>query len=98
MRPFYSPTIERSSEMKASRHARMITASEVGDYVFCAKAWQLKLEGARPDSQRLAAGTDYHRAHQSGVHWTLRLRQWGVRLAWLAIAAAVLWLISELWL
>jgi hypothetical protein len=26
---------------------RMINASEVGEYIFCAKAWKLKRDGAR---------------------------------------------------
>lgn len=84
--------------MKDFRRQRMINASEVGEYVFCAKAWKLKRDGARPESPRLESGTTFHREHQAGVHWAGRLRQLGLRLAWLALAAAVLWLVSKLWL
>lgn len=84
--------------MKNARGQRMINASEVGEFVFCAKAWKLKLDGASPESPRLEAGTAYHRKHQSGVHWAQRLRQLGLTLAWLTLAAAVLWLFSKLWL
>jgi hypothetical protein len=75
----------------------MITASEVGEYVFCAKAWKLKLDGIRPESPRLDAGTAYHKAHQSGIHWAQRLRQVGTAVAWIALAAAVIWLVIQIW-
>lgn len=75
----------------------MITASEVGEYVFCAKAWKLKLDGVRPESPRLEAGTAYHREHQSGVHWAKRLRGIGIAIGWIALAAAVIWLVIQIW-
>lgn len=83
--------------MKDSRRQRMITASEVGEYVFCAKAWKLKLDGVRPESPRLEAGTAYHKAHQSGVHWAARLRGVGIASGWIALASAVFWLFIQIW-
>lgn len=43
----------------------MIRASEVGEYVFCARAWWLRrVQGVEPAGQeRRAAGTARHRAH-----------------------------------
>ena len=37
---------------------RMITASEVGEYVYCAKAWKLKLDGSG-QAERLTYFSDY---------------------------------------
>jgi CRISPR/Cas system-associated exonuclease Cas4 (RecB family) len=45
--------------------ARLIRASEIGEYVFCHRAWWLRVvEGHTPaNRERLAAGTRRHRAH-----------------------------------
>jgi hypothetical protein len=76
---------------------QMITASEVGEFIFCAKAWKLKIEGASPESPRLEAGTAFHRRYQSGVTWARQLRGLGVVAACLAFAIALIWLVTKLW-
>ena len=45
--------------------ARLIRASEVGEYVFCHRAWWLRsVEGWTPDNHdRLELGTTRHRGH-----------------------------------
>jgi CRISPR/Cas system-associated exonuclease Cas4 (RecB family) len=45
--------------------ARLIRASEVGEYVFCHRAWWLHMvEGLETENQeRLGAGTRRHRRH-----------------------------------
>ena len=45
--------------------ARLIRASEVGEYVFCHRAWWLRVvEGLEPDNQeRFAAGARQHSRH-----------------------------------
>ena len=75
----------------------MITASEVGEFIFCAKAWKLKIEGASPDSPRLEAGTAFHHRHQSGVMWARHLRGLGIVVACFALALALIWLVTRLW-
>lgn len=70
----------------------MLTASEVGEYAFCAKAWKLKRQGVVPKSPRLKTGTAYHQTHQAGLHWAQRLRSLGLAIILLALAAALLWL------
>lgn len=49
--------------------SELISASEVGDYVFCALAWRLRVEGHEPTSLRAAqqAGIEWHRDHGKGV-------------------------------
>ena len=47
----------------------LISASEVGDYAFCARAWRSGAEGHEPASLRAArqAGVEWHRDHGRGV-------------------------------
>lgn len=43
---------------------RGIRASEIGSYLFCARAWWYRLQGIEPENQaELTAGTELHRAH-----------------------------------
>jgi hypothetical protein len=67
---------------------RLIRASEVGEYTFCARAWRLRVEGveAGGGSEARAAGTAWHRRHGRGVEGARRLR----RLATLATVLAAL--------
>lgn len=43
---------------------RIIRASEVGTYLFCARAWWYRLQGVESTNQaEMNAGTDLHRQH-----------------------------------
>lgn len=81
--------------MRRTGQQPVFTASEVGEYVFCAKAWKLKREGVSPKSPRLKAGATYHHAHQAGLHWAQRLRRLGLAIILLVLAAALLWLTGK---
>lgn len=72
----------------------MITASEVADFMYCAKAWQLKREGAQANSPQLAPGLAFHRQHgrQLTLARTLQ-RAAGVCLG-LALLALLLWMLQ----
>jgi hypothetical protein len=40
---------------------RIIRASEIGEYLFCKRAWWLRLQGIQPANHRaLEAGTAFH--------------------------------------
>jgi hypothetical protein len=43
---------------------RIIRASEVGTYLFCARAWRYRLQGVESTNQaEMNAGTELHRQH-----------------------------------
>lgn len=75
-------------------HRSIITASEVGDFVFCAKAWQLKQEGVIADSPRLEPGRAFHARHGAQLALAGRLRQAGLAVA---LAAGLLLLVFLAW-
>jgi hypothetical protein len=80
------------NQRSRSTRQLMITASEVGEFVFCAKAWQLKRDGAVADSPHLASGVAFHSWHGSRLALDSRLHRLGVAL----IGAACLLLVGLL--
>lgn len=74
----------------------LISASEVGDYVFCALAWRMRAEGYKSlPSARAAqeAGTQWHHKHGMDVR---RSRQ--ARIAAMVITALAIFLALTLML
>jgi hypothetical protein len=73
----------------------ILTASEVAEFVFCAKAWRLKRDGAIAQSPRLESGAAFHRKHGAQVSLAWRLQRIGASCAWivfaLLIVLALLW-------
>jgi hypothetical protein len=67
---------------------RRVTASQVGQYAFCARAWWLgTVEKREPAHQaRLDAGQVAHERHS----WNVALARLGRRLALILVGAAVL--------
>ena len=70
-----------------------LTASEIAEFMFCAKAWQLQREGVEADSPYLEPGTAFHRKHGRQISLATRLRQVG----WVGVALALLLLIILCW-
>lgn len=64
-----------------------IRASEIGEYVYCRRAWWLRQKrGAESQNVReLAAGTHHHQRHNRLVAQSV----WARRLAYVAIFCAV---------
>ncbi|MGH9842860.1 MAG: hypothetical protein ACREEM_29330 [Blastocatellia bacterium] len=71
--------------MSRNRNQPLISASEVAEFVFCAKAWQLKRAGAAPQSPHLEPGKQFHQQHSAQVSSAARLRRLGVLCAALAL-------------
>ena len=71
-----------------SGRGKYIRASEVAEYVYCARAWRLRAEGHEPASGhgRRAAGETWHLAHGREVVRARRM----LRLAKFAFLAALL--------
>ncbi len=75
---------------------RLIRASEIGQYVFCQRAWWLARVMNIPSTNvgEMQAGTAAHRQHGRRVIWATRARQAGMVL----LAVAVLLLLTTLWI
>lgn len=79
---------------------QVITAAEVGEFAYCAKAWYLKRCGETAQGEQLAAGVAFHQRHAAGVAQAKRLKRAGETLALLALillsALIVIWLATTL--
>jgi hypothetical protein len=71
-----------------STRGRRVTASQVGHYVFCARAWWLNVvEGRHPtDMEVIDAGTDLHERHG----WQVSLARGSGKLALILLGIALL--------
>ena len=73
-----------------------IRASDVGLYVFCARAWRLKAEGyASQNVAEMTAGTASHRRHGGRVAAYALARRLSLVLFALALLALALWLVAR---
>jgi hypothetical protein len=59
-----------------AKRGNLIRASEIGEYVFCARAWRLRVDGVEAGgwSEARERGTTWHREHGRGVASARRLR------------------------
>jgi hypothetical protein len=62
-----------------------ITASEVGEFAFCAKAWYLNRCGEAPQSPHLEEGLAFHETHEAAVAQAVRLNRAGKKLGAIAL-------------
>lgn len=73
----------------------IIDASEVGEFVYCAKSWYLKRCGEIPQGMRLKQGAIFHKKHGATVSRAASLRKAGVWLSliglFLLVALALIW-------
>lgn len=72
----------------------LITATEIGEFVYCAKAWQLKRDGVVADSPKLESGRAFHTRHGAQLALAGRLRQAGLAVA---LAGGLLLLVFLVW-
>jgi len=71
---------------------RTIRASELGTYLFCARAWGYARQGhASANEDLMQAGTEYHQQHGKDVLSATLLRLAGWALILLALTALAAW-------
>jgi hypothetical protein len=77
---------------------RIIRASEIGRYVYCARAWWLgSVQGfASAHQQEMAAGETAHLRHGRQVRASLGLSRLAYGVLLLAAMVAIVWLVSEI--
>jgi hypothetical protein len=77
---------------------RVIKASEIGEYVYCNRAWWLRRNyDFRPqNTQEIQAGTVYHEEHGGQVRQTILIKRLALLFLFLAISVVILWLLSQL--
>jgi CRISPR/Cas system-associated exonuclease Cas4 (RecB family) len=77
----------------------LIRASEVGEYVYCARAWWLRREGAEQTRghEARAAGTAWHLEHGRGVTAARRLRKLSTAALLFAVLCALALFALWLW-
>ena len=77
---------------------RVIRASEIGRYVYCAHAWWLgSVQGLPSDHQReMAAGTAVHAQHGRGVRASLLLSRLARAVLVLAAMVGIVWVLGQL--
>ena len=73
---------------------RVVRASEIGQYVYCAHAWWLgSVQGMPSSHQReMAAGEATHRRHGRGVNVSLWLGRLAIAVLLLAAVVGILWM------
>ena len=75
---------------------RLIRASDIGQYLFCQRAWWLARVMDIPSTNvgEMTAGTQAHQRHGQRVIWAARARRVGIAL----LAVALLLLLATLWI
>ena len=82
--------------MTSRDNTPVLRASEVGRYVYCARAWWLqRVKGCAPRNlAALQRGTERHESHGEGVQRVGRQSAWAGWLALLAIALLVAFVLT----
>jgi hypothetical protein len=78
---------------------KLIKASEIGEYVFCARAWRLRIDGYEPAFGHRArqAGTEWHLKHGRTLRRARRLRLIAAFSGLLTLVVAVLLFLLWWW-
>lgn len=63
----------------------VITASEIGEFAYCAKAWYLKRCGEKAESPQLKEGTVFHAQHGAVIAKAVQMKQAGKKMSWVAL-------------
>jgi hypothetical protein len=70
----------------------VIRASDIGLYVFCARAWRLKADGYESQNKAaMEAGSEAHQRHGDSVESVFLMRRWSITLFIAAAMVLALW-------
>jgi hypothetical protein len=72
-------------KMREKDRSPIIAASEIGAFVYCAKAWHLRRCGDEAQSECLEEGVIFHQKHGAGISLAERLDRIGKSLALTAL-------------
>jgi hypothetical protein len=75
--------------MSQTNQRQTITASEVGEFAYCQKAWYLKRCDEVAQSQHLEPGIAFHEEHEARVSWGLRLNRLGMKVGVIALLLVI---------
>jgi len=74
---------------------RWIKASEIGEYLYCQRAWWYRLQGmASANVQELSTGSQVHAQHGRGLRFADWLRLFAFALIAVAVAILLLQLLQ----
>ena len=80
-------------------HDDYITASEIAEYVYCHRAWRLKLVGYKSQNQDvLAQGSESHVQYSRQVNRVTRLEMLGRFTLLLGIGLLIVFILARLFL
>ena len=75
----------------------VIRSSDIGNYLYCRRAWWYRKQGFESDNQaELSAGTSLHKRHGRKVLAAVLLRNLAFLLALAALVLLVAWATSQL--
>ncbi|MFQ5614917.1 MAG: hypothetical protein ACE5GO_00400 [Anaerolineales bacterium] len=79
-----------------NRHTRTIRASEIGNFLYCRRAWWYRRQGQRSENQaELLTGAKLHEQHGRAVFTAGVLRAIGYGLLLLALAFLTIYLMNQ---
>jgi len=84
--------------MKKNENSDVISASEIGQFYFCSKAWYLQKKGFKPKSKYLEKGVEKHREIGNIIENTnkdLRKSNIILKMAYLILIISIIILILE---
>jgi hypothetical protein len=82
-----------SKRMRKKDRGPIIAASEIGAFVYCARAWHLQRRGDEAQGEFWEEGAAFHRKHGAGVSLAERLDRIGKSLALTALMLLLLLII-----
>jgi hypothetical protein len=77
---------------------RVIKASEIGEYVYCNRAWWLRrnYDVQLQNVRELKAGTVYHEEHGGQLRQAALIKRLALVFLFLAVSILVFWVLSQM--